>query len=211
MAIYALAIYVGSLYFSDISTKSRTKAALRKLSVKNKQCTFLDGVPLPDTGDVVATRSIEIINDNDNNGLQSCTFDNVPNPTGGVVKWDHKNTVSYGKDGYGFFCCSINGDESEGATMTTDWTQTISPSGQSIVTCTFDFAGITGEMFDGTLGKQTTYPCHDVYPGLTCCQLIVIQKQQKVVHGIRGKGFDKMIVNMIEGLIKDNKINKLKD
>lgn len=129
----------------------------------------MDGVPLPDTGDVVATRSIEIINDNDNNGLQSCTFDNVPNPTGGVVKWDHKNTVSYGKDGYGFFCCSINGDESEGGTMTTDWTQTISPSGQSIVTCTFDFAGITGEMFDGTLGKQTTYPCHDVYPGLTCC------------------------------------------
>ena len=127
----------------------------------------MDGVPLPDTGDVVATRSIEIINDN--NGLQSCTFDNVPNPTGGVVKWDHKNTVSYGKDGYGFFCCSINGDESEGGTMTTDWTQTISPSGQSILTCKFDFAGITGEMFDGTLGKQTTYPCHDVYPGLTCC------------------------------------------
>ena len=31
------------------------------------------------------------------------------------------------------------------------------------------------------------------------------------MHGIRGKGFDKMIVNMIEGLIKDNKINKLKD
>ena len=26
-----------------------------------------------------------------------------------------------------------------------------------------------------------------------------------------GKGFDKMIVNMIEGLIKDNTINKLKD
>ena len=41
MAIYALAIYVGSLYFSDISTKSRTKAAPRKLSVKSPVITFL--------------------------------------------------------------------------------------------------------------------------------------------------------------------------
>lgn len=138
---------------------------LGALVIKNKKCVFLDGTPLPDTGVVTATRSIEVTNDN--NGLESCKFDNVTNPTNDVVKWNYENTVGEGADGYGFFCCI--GNEEKGI-LTTDWTQTISPSGESILVCKFDYAGITADIFDGTLARdQTTYPCNNVYPTFTCC------------------------------------------
>ena len=80
------------------------------------------------------------------------------------------------------FCCI--GNEEKGI-LTTDWAQTISPSGESILTCKFDYAGITGEVFDGTLGETTTYPCNDVYPTFTCCQIV----EYKSLWGMGGQDY----------------------
>ena len=128
-----------------------------------RTCTFFDANDPP--GLVDATKSIRVINEN--RGVSKCSFTSVPNPTNDVITWDYMSTEGFGADGFGLFCC-VNADGGAG-TLTTDYVQTISPAGESTLTCKFDFDGITGDPFDGSIGKQTTFGCNDVYPQFERC------------------------------------------
>ena len=133
------------------------------LIITDRTCTFLDANDPP--GLVDATKSIRVINEN--RGVSKCSFTSVPNPTNDVITWDYMSTEGFGADGFGLFCC-VNADGGAG-TLTTDYVQTISPAGESTLTCKFDFDGITGDPFDGSIGKQTTFGCNDVYPQFERC------------------------------------------
>lgn len=74
-----------------------------------------------------------------------CKYDDVPNDTGEVVTWNHENTDLY--------CCTGGGPGNKGL-LTTDWVETITPSGEAHTTCKF-------------LGGGT--PCNEIYPDLNVC------------------------------------------